>query len=77
MDLVIELSQEVSEFEIELVIGDSSVYGKLAPGLNALSVQFSNSGGQETLSIRLKGADATQVGTNPRFVRVLWGLGGQ
>jgi len=77
VDLVIELSQEASEFEIELVIGDSSVYGKLTPGLNALSVQFSNSEAQEILSIRAKGAEATLLGANSKFVRVLWGLGGQ
>jgi phosphoglycerol transferase len=77
VDLVIELSQEASEFEIELVLGDSSVYGGLSPGLNALSVQFSNSEGQEVLSIRVRGPETTQLGTQSRFVRVLWGLGGQ
>jgi hypothetical protein len=73
LDLVLELSQKASEFDIELVLGDSKLSGPLSQGLNALSIKFNNSEVGENLSIRVKEPEKAQLGMDSRFVRVLWG----
>jgi phosphoglycerol transferase len=77
VDLIIELSPEASEGEIELVLGGAAISGKLSPGINALNVKFSNASPVETLLIRAKSSDAIGLNIDSRFVRVLWGLGGK
>jgi phosphoglycerol transferase len=77
VDLIIELSPEVSEGEIELVLGGAAISGKLSPGINAVNVHFSNASPVDTLLIRAKDDNAIGLSTDSRFVRVLWGLGGK
>jgi len=77
IDLILELSPEASESEIELVLGGTATSGKFSPGINALNVQFTNTEPVDTLLIRAKGIDETNQKLDSRFVRVIWGLGGK
>ena len=77
VDLIIELSPEASEGEIEIVLGGAVASGKFSPGINAINVKFSGTSPVETLLIRAKSSDAIGLGIDSRFVRVLWGLGGR
>lgn len=77
VDLIIEVSSEASESEIELVLGGAAISGPLSPGVNAVNVKFTNANPGDALLIRSKNPDATALAANTRFVRVLWGLGGK
>lgn len=77
VDLIIEVSPEASECEIEIVLGGAVASGEFSPGINAVSVKFSGTSPVETLLIKARCSDAIGLGIDSRFVRVLWGLGGR
>jgi phosphoglycerol transferase len=75
VDLVLELSEEAAQEELEFVLGDSAVSGKLSPGINSLYMKFTNASPVEGLKIRVKDAEGSNLETDSKFVRVLWGIG--
>ena len=77
VDLIVEVSPEASEGEIEMVLGGAAISGQLSPGINAINVKFTNANPVDALLIRSKNSDPTALDAQTRFVRVLWGLGGK
>jgi hypothetical protein len=77
VDLILELSKDAAAGEIEIILGDNSVSGQMAEGLNSVNVKFTNDEPLESIVIRAKEPLGLALGKDSKFVRVLWGLAGK
>jgi hypothetical protein len=74
VDLIFELTEDAAESEIELVLGDAVISGKLSAGINAVNVKFSNSTSVDSLVVRLANRESQNDLQPERFLRPIWGL---
>ena len=76
LDLILELSEEAANEELEFILGDETVSGKLSPGINSIHIKFSNPTPVDTLRIKVKDSVNSSLEGASKFVRILWGTGG-
>jgi phosphoglycerol transferase len=74
VDLIFELSVWAADYEVELVLGESVIAGRLSPGLNSVNVKFTNLTSSEALVVRSKGSSAQNNDGAEAFLRPVWGL---
>lgn len=71
IDLILEVSEEASADEIEFILGDSVLIGSLPVGTASLTLNFANTAGVGTLTIRSKGGKLTEsLGSSP-FLKIV------
>jgi len=71
LDVVIEVSEAASKGELEFVVGDSSLKGKLPAGIFTIALSFSNSTSSESLIVRAVAPPGTDVSADNRLVKVI------
>lgn len=75
VDLIFELSDWAAQSDIELVLGESVISGRLSQGLNSVNIKFSNTNTVETLIVRwAANAPRSKEDADELFVRPVWGL---
>jgi phosphoglycerol transferase len=72
VDVVLEVSDQAALGEFEFTLGDATVTGPLAPGLNSLNINFQNTKPEKFLVIRHLGAKSESEISPQKFVRVVW-----
>jgi phosphoglycerol transferase len=71
IDLVFELSNSATEFELEFVLGGSILTGTLEPGAHALTLRFANASPADVLTIRSTNGESNLTTSEIQFVRTL------
>jgi hypothetical protein len=71
IDLIFELSNSATEFELEFVLGGSILTGTLEPGAHALTLRFANASPADVLTIRSTNGQSNLTVNEIKFVRTL------
>jgi hypothetical protein len=73
VDLIFELSSSAAQSEIELVLGEVVVSGKLSAGMNAVNVKFGNASEVQSLLVRYVRSESVTAADSDLFLRPIWG----
>lgn len=73
VDLIFELSSTAAQGEIELVLGEAVVSGKLSAGINSVNVKFGNASEVQSLLVRYVRSESGADGDSGLFLRPIWG----
>jgi hypothetical protein len=71
IDVVLEVSEGASKWELEFVVGDSSVKGPLPEGVFTLSLSFNNSTSSESMNVRFIAPSGSEISADEKLVRVI------
>jgi len=71
IDLIIEVSEEASAGEVDLILGESSLTGTFPKGVYSITLNFSNTGPEAGLMIRSKNLSESDEGDESRFIRIV------
>jgi hypothetical protein len=71
LDVIIEVSEAASKGELEFVVGDSSLKGKLPAGIFTIALSFTNSTSSESLIVRAVASPGTDTSADNRLVKVI------
>jgi hypothetical protein len=73
VDLIIEISEDLSGQELEFVLGDATISGQFEKGISSLFVKFPNSLPAETLTVRVAAGQKNALPNQSKFIRPIWG----
>jgi|694.fasta_scaffold44913_2 phosphoglycerol transferase len=74
VDLIFELAESAAGDDIELVLGEAVISGRLVAGLNSVNVKFSNASPVASLVVRSLAKPAASGSEAQPLIRPIWGL---
>jgi hypothetical protein len=71
IDLVLEVSEAASKGELEFVVGDSSLKGKLPAGIFTIALSLNNSTSSESMIVRATTPPGSEISADEKLVRLI------